>query len=114
MKIQEVINRNEATIQAELYRQLKNNSIDCYLEIKIKNPKRRLNSIVDIVVCDNCDNIVYLIEVKPKPKKSILKKERTNQEDRYIELSEHYDIPYIYCYGYEQIKDTIRTIIRTL
>jgi len=114
MNIKEVINRNEATIQAEIYRQLKNNNIDCYLEIKIKNPKRKLNSIVDIVVCDDNGNIVYFIEVKPKPKTIKPKKDKTIQEDRYVELFEHYKIPYIYCYGHEQIKETVRTIIKAL
>jgi len=108
--IKSVIGRNEATIQAEIYRLLMNINIKCYLEIKIQNPKRRLNSIVDIVVVDNNEDIVYLIEVKPKPKTLNPKKKTTIQVDRYIEISEYYDIPFIYCYGYEEIEKTINAI----
>ena len=112
MKISEVLDRNEATIQAEIYRLLKNDSINCYLEIKIKNPYRKLNSIVDIVICDSDDNIIYFIEVKARDRDKAVKtsKAKAPQKLRYKEISEYYDIPFLYCYGKDEIAQTVKTI----
>ena len=112
MKISEVLDRNEATIQAEIYRRLVNSGIKCFLEIKIKNPTRKLNSIVDIAVCDTNDNIIYFIEVKARKrnKKTAKSKAKAPQQLRYEEISNFYNIPFIYCYGYEEIEKTVSTV----
>ena len=85
----------EANIQAELYRRLKELSITCYLEYKIKlincTTSRRKSLRVDLLVLKN-NKIVCLIEIKShRVKREFLS--QTKQIQTYLSLG----IPFILC-----------------
>lgn len=85
----------EATLQAEIYHQLRKKNIKSFLEYRIDN------CIADIVVLDNTENICCAIEVKRNREQEV--KRTSRQYNKYKNLG----IPFIYCTHESRIKDTV-------
>lgn len=90
----------EATLQAEIYHQLRKKNIKSVLEYKINN------CITDIAVLDSTENICCAIEVKRNRKREV--KRTSKQYNKYEKLG----IPFIYCVHESRIKDTVDLIQR--
>lgn len=90
----------EATLQAEIYHQLRKKNIKSFLEYKIEN------CIADIVVLDNAENICCAIEVKRNRQQEV--KRTSKQYNKYRNLG----IPFIYCTHESRIKDTVDLVQR--
>ena len=88
----------EATLQAEIYHQLRKKKIKSFLEYKIGN------CITDIVVLDNTENICCTIEVKRNKKQGV--KRDSRQYNKYKNLG----IPFIYCTHESYIKNTVNLV----
>lgn len=85
----------EATLQAEIYHQLRKKKIKSVLEYKIGN------CITDIVVLDKSENICCTIEVKRNKKREV------NRTSRQYNKYKNLDIPFIYCTHESYIKNTV-------
>ena len=88
----------EATLQAEIYHQLRKKKIKSVLEYKINN------CITDIAVLDSADNICCTIEVKRNKTREV--KRTSKQYNKYKGLG----IPFIYCTHESCVKDTINLV----
>jgi len=93
---------NEAYVQFELYRQLKNSGVEVYPEYKIGNSRADL-----VIVHDGY--IKAAIEVKPKPRKSLNKNTR-----QYLKYSMLKDIAILYCLGIENLDNTKEYVLKHL
>lgn len=90
----------EATLQAEIYHQLRKKKIKSVLEYKINN------CITDIAVLDSADNICCTIEVKRNKTREV--KHTSKQYNKYKNLG----IPFIYCTHESCVKDTVNLVQR--
>lgn len=90
----------EATLQAEIYHQLRKKKIKSVLEYKINN------CITDIAVLDSADNICCTIEVKRNKTREV--KRTSKQYNKYKDLG----IPFIYCTHESCVKDTVNLVQR--
>lgn len=90
----------EATLQAEIYHQLRKKKIKSVLEYKIGN------CITDIAVLDNSENICCTIEVKRNRKREV------NRTSRQYNKYKNLDIPFIYCTNESYIKDTVDLVTK--
>ena len=90
----------EATLQAEIYHQLRKKKIKSVLEYKINN------CITDIAVLDSTENICCAIEVKRNKIQGV--KRTSKQYNKYKNLG----VPFIYCTHESRVKDTTDLVQR--
>ena len=98
----------EANIQAELYRQLRNNNIKCCLEYRIRIPEFKRNIRADIVVIKD-SRIIVIIEVKSR-----YGDDEINKDSRQWKCYETLNVPIIYCMNFRQVPITINKVLELL
>ena len=97
----------EANIQAELYRRLRSYNIPCCLEYRIKLPNGTGYCRADIVVIDGDSNIACIIEVKSR-----IKKKKPYEAGRQYQNYESLGIPFMYCMGWWEIEQTMKSVLQ--
>ncbi len=100
MKLNKPRRVSEATIQAELYMQLRLIGIECYLEYPIKLGSCSMRADIAIAYSGV---IVGLIEVKSRTSKRSPSK-KTRQYNKYKEVG----LPFIYCMCMEDVDSVIK------
>lgn len=90
---------HESNIQAEAYRQLRNNNIKCCLEYTIHCKEFNSKVRSDIVIIED-GQIILIIECKSR-----VKKLEPNFKGRQYQKYQSLSIPVIYCMNFTQAKN---------
>ncbi len=87
----------EANVQAELYRQLKNNDIDCVLEYAVHVPLLNCGMRIDVIIISKGE-IIAAIECKSRGADRTINR-RGRQYRKYQTLG----VPFFYCMNIDEI-----------
>lgn len=98
----------EANIQAEVYRQLRNQGIKCCLEYRIYIESMNCHIRADVVIIQDGD-IIAIIECKSRKEDG-----EPNKSGRQYKKYKELGIPFIYCMTFKQVPKIINKIISLL
>ena len=94
----------EANIQAEAYRQLRNNNIKCCLEYRIYIPDFNSYIRADIAIIKD-DEVILLIECKSRKRNK-----SPNKDGRQYKKYKSLGIPILYCMDFKEAQNILDDI----